>query len=565
MGGKSLKAGFSSHVAKYSSAKGAILWKVMVAPPVPGSSAPDVQDLEFDAAGNLIVAMGGINNTPSRCVKLEATKGRLVWQRQFNASNGDGLGIGQIAVDPNGNVVVSASRPVDAFYQRSLITLLTAADGVDVWSNEQYTTASLLHVGFDSAGRLDRVYRTSNISNAQLVISKSDRDTGIPFWSVQNPGAQPPSYSLVSVGSGPNGEIALLTNGGTEAWVHLLDSTGKLVWAGANRPQDLSLSVDVSYLTPLMNSKQIVVLEDGVAIACARTNFPNKQQDFAKYGTPIPGKLVVRTNTGAEWESGTSYHLGDVQLPIYSYFPVILQNSGAGDLVLSNFRIYDTRIIDAYSGYEFQIEGNGASQVLPPGGEMQLQIRFKPKSAGLCTARLELNTSDPDMTFVAIPLSGTGTTSQAIQLAGNTTIDPQQEFQDWAVQHGMAEAVSPDDTPQGDGVPLLLKFAFNLDPNRPGHQIMERDSGLTGLPLVTFEKKPGSDETWFRVEYLKRRNTKVNYQAVRSRTPQGPYQPIEFNELNVAPIDSDWERVVGWCQRSAGQPEREFVRLEVTF
>lgn len=545
-----LKAGFSSNVTKYSSAKGGVLWKAVVATPRPRMSAPDVRDMEFDASGNLIVALANSDDIPSRCIKLEAPKGRLVWQREFNASNGQDLGIDQIAVAPDGGVVVHASRAVDAFYQLGITAKLSGTDGSNVWSSEQNTTASLLHVGFDSEGHLDRVYRTSNLSNAQLVISKSDGDTGNAIWSVQNPGAQPPNYSLVSVGSGPNGEIALLTNAGTEAWVHFLSPSGQLLWAGANRPEDLLLSVDVPYQTGMMNSKQIAVLEDGVAIACRRSNTTNRQQDFAKYGTPVPGQLVVRTSTAEDWVSGTPYHLGEVRLPLYDYFPVILQNAGQGDLVLSNFRIYDTRYFDSARGYEFHVEGNGASQVLEPGGEMQLVIRFRPKEAGACTARLELDSTDPNAPSISIPLSGTGLTAQSLVQPNDANTGTAQLLQNREAVDEAGDVVSSDAVVDGDdGTPLLLKYAFH--------------PGADSLPLVTIEKSAESDEEWLRVEYLQRRNAEFTYRAVGSSEPLGPYQPIDFDEVLVTPVDSDWERVIGWRLQDSDSPEREFVRLEV--
>ncbi len=546
----SVKAGFSSAVTKYSSVKGAILWKATVAPAIPRrNSAPDVREIEFDAAGNLIVAMGSLDDVPSRCVKLEATKGRLVWQRQFNSSTGEGLGIFQIAVAPDGDVVVVAGRPVDAFSKRLLTAKLDALDGSDLRSNEQVTTASVLYLGFDPAGRLDRVDRTSQLSNAMTMVSKSDAETGAAIWTTYNPG-----YSLMSVDSGPNGEIALLTNAGAEAGVHLMSPSGKLLWSGANRPQDSSLSVLTPYNAEMMNLKQIVVAGDSVVMACSRTNYQNEQQDFAKYGTPRPGKFAAVTSTGSDWQAGSSYFLGEVPIrSSYRYFPVIIQNRGEGDLVLSGFGVYFTRRIDAFTGDEFQFVGNrGEARIIPPGGETVVTIQFQPKEAGLCTAILEMQSSDPDKLSISIPLSGRG-------------MGPRQEFEDWAVQHGMPQDISPDHAPHGDGIPLLLKFAFNLDPSRPDHQIMKRDSGLAGLPLVTFEKKPGSNEKSFRIEHVRRRYTKVTYRAVRSLAPDGPYQSINFSQLDVTPINGDWERVVGWCQIGYDKPAREFVRIEVTF
>lgn len=547
----STKAGFSSAVAKYSSAKGGVLWKVTVVPPRPRMSSPESRGIAFDAAGNLIVATGSNEGVSSRCHKLEASKGRIVWQRQFNAGNGDSLSITRIAVNPAGDVVVAAARPVDAFSERRLTARLNGLNGSDLWSHEQQTTASLLYLGFDPAGRLDRVERTSQISNALIQVSKSHAETGAAIWTTYLSG---PSFSVMSVDSGPNGEIAVLTGSGPEAGLQLVSPAGKLRWAGSNLPQDLSLRVLFPYNAELMNQRQVVALGDSVVMACARSGDQGKQHEFAKYGTPRPGKFAAVTSTGSDWQAGSSFFLGEVPMGTsYRTFPVIIQNRGEGDLVLSGFGVYFTRRIDAFTGDEFQFEGNrGVPRIIPPGGETVLTIRFQPKEAGPCTARLEMQSSDPGMPSISIPLEGRG-------------MGPRQEFEDWAVQHGMPATVSPDAAPQGDGVPLLLKFAFNLDPGRSDHRILKRDSGVAGLPLVTFEQRPGADAKSFRIEYLRRVNTKVTYRAARAPAPEGPYQPVDFDQLDVTPVNGAWERVVGWGRNPYGKPARGFVRIEIAF
>jgi hypothetical protein len=551
MEGSSLKAGFSSAVAKYAAAKGGVLWKVTVAPARPGTSAPDSSGIAFDAAGNLIVATAGIDDVSSRCLKLEAAKGRIVWQRQFNAVNGDSLGIIRIAVDPAGDVVVAAARPVDAFSERRVMARLSGQDGSDVWKQEQQTTASLLYLGFDPAGRLDRVERTSRISNALLQVSKSHAGSGAALWTTYLSG---PSFSVMSIDSGPDGGIAVLTGDGAKAGVQLVSPSGKLRWAGNNVPQDSSLWVIIPYDAELMNQRQVVALGDSVVMACARSGGQGKQHDFAKYGTPRPGRFAAVTSTGSDWQAGSSYFLGEVPIrSSYRTFPVIIQNRGEGDLVLSGFGVYFTRRIDAFTGDEFQFVGNrGEPRIIPPGGETVVTIRFQPKEAGLCTARLEMQSSDPEMASISIPLEGRG-------------MGPRQEFEDWAVQHGMPANVSPDEAPHGDGVPLLLKFAFNLDPGRSDRRILTRDSGVAGLPLVTYEKKPGADGRSFRIEYLRRVNSKVTYRAVRAPAPGGPYQPVDFDQFDVTPVNGAWERVVGWGRNRYDKPAREFVRVEIAF
>lgn len=131
-------------------------------------------------------------------------------------------------------------------------------------------------------------------------------------------------------------------------------------------------------------------------------------------------------------------------------------------------------------------------------------------------------------------------------------------FARWAATQGLAgEAAHPEAKPHGDGVPNLLKYAFNLD--TASSSTME-SGGLSGLPLFTVA---GDEETRvFRLEYLRRLDRGLIYKPVFSDRLDG-FQPMIGTET-VIPVNAEWERVV--VEQALGpDPARQlFGRVEVS-
>lgn len=97
--------------------------------------------------------------------------------------------------------------------------------------------------------------------------------------------------------------------------------------------------------------------------------------------------------------------------------------------------------------------------------------------------------------------------------------------------------------PDGDGVPNLLEYAFNLDPRATGPNTLTPGTGTRGLPSVTVIRQPNASPI-IRVEYLRRKGTGIRYTPQCSGDlRQNSWSTIGGTE-NVTSIDANWERVI---------------------
>ncbi len=113
-------------------------------------------------------------------------------------------------------------------------------------------------------------------------------------------------------------------------------------------------------------------------------------------------------------------------------------------------------------------------------------------------------------------------------------------FNSWVSQTGLSEVGSaPEAIPFSDGVPNLLKYAFNMDGERADRTVMAKETGTAGLPHVSVERT--GFETMFRVEYLRRKGGELGY------VPKISTDLVNFVPMTeiptVAEIDANWERV----------------------
>jgi hypothetical protein len=123
--------------------------------------------------------------------------------------------------------------------------------------------------------------------------------------------------------------------------------------------------------------------------------------------------------------------------------------------------------------------------------------------------------------------------------------------------------------PRGDGIPNLLKYAFNLDPavaTTGAGRFLTEGTGAAGLPCMRIEQAGGLR---LRIEFVRRRNAAdllyepqfcTSLTAVEG-TPNGWAVPTATE--TVTAIDADWERVVVEDQPPPGAASR-FSRVRVT-
>lgn len=110
----------------------------------------------------------------------------------------------------------------------------------------------------------------------------------------------------------------------------------------------------------------------------------------------------------------------------------------------------------------------------------------------------------------------------------------------WAAGQGIAaESAGADAEPFGDGVPNLLKYAFNLDGSKPDCRVMAA-GGNAGLPLFSLTGETGAQV--LRLEYLRRIDSGLIYRPLVSITPRDG--ELMGGSETVTPVDASWERVV---------------------
>ena len=119
-------------------------------------------------------------------------------------------------------------------------------------------------------------------------------------------------------------------------------------------------------------------------------------------------------------------------------------------------------------------------------------------------------------------------------------------------------------TPFGDGVPNLLKYAFNLNPLGPDITPMT-STGTKGLPLVTIDAYGRLSITFVR----RQANTApgITYSAEFANALGGEKSEFAVNPLAIASIpvaiDATWERVTITDSVSMSAQSQRFVRLRV--
>lgn len=184
------------------------------------------------------------------------------------------------------------------------------------------------------------------------------------------------------------------------------------------------------------------------------------------------------------------------------------------------------------------------SASLVAAGEATFTVRFSPGALGSRGAVLHIASNDADENPFDIVLSGSGISA----VAG---------FDSWVPVALSDRAAAA--TPHHDGVPNLMKYAFNMDATRPDNRVMTRGTGTAGLPVVA-PAQAGS--TWvFRFEFLRRIGSGLVYTPQRSGTlVPGSWTPLTATPT-VVPVSAQWERVI------YEEPMTEavsFGRVEVT-
>lgn len=140
-------------------------------------------------------------------------------------------------------------------------------------------------------------------------------------------------------------------------------------------------------------------------------------------------------------------------------------------------------------------------------------------------------------------------------------------FADWASFHGLSGAVaSPEASAAGDGIPNLMKYAFNLDPAialQGRSRFLSPGAGNAGLPDIRLADAGGPQR--LRVEFVRRRRAAhLRYEV---RFSDDASDAAAWRDPGAEPvvttIDDQWERVVVDDTVTSATRPRRFARVGV--
>lgn len=119
---------------------------------------------------------------------------------------------------------------------------------------------------------------------------------------------------------------------------------------------------------------------------------------------------------------------------------------------------------------------------------------------------------------------------------------PDTRLMAWAQAAGLSGPNAlPNAIPWGDGVPNLVKYAFNMNGGGPDTHCLVPGTGTSGLPFVWFDDS--GPVTVFRFEYIRRKNSGLVYTPKQSTTLGSRSWVPMTGTPTVTDMNPEWERV----------------------
>jgi hypothetical protein len=135
----------------------------------------------------------------------------------------------------------------------------------------------------------------------------------------------------------------------------------------------------------------------------------------------------------------------------------------------------------------------------------------------------------------------------------------------WAASNNLPPAPSETADFEGDGVPDLMEFAFNLDPKTPdAHRILS-PQGASGLPAHSLVGEGASRR--LRLEFLRRTGSgpgSVSAVAEFVSDPTLPWTPVT-SPVSIVPAGTGWERVTVDDPETTGTAAQRLARVRLTY
>ncbi|MCW1923355.1 hypothetical protein OKA05_12390 [Luteolibacter arcticus] len=198
----------------------------------------------------------------------------------------------------------------------------------------------------------------------------------------------------------------------------------------------------------------------------------------------------------------------------------------------------------------FSINAANLPEQLAGGQEATLVVTFSAPSTGSYQAMLNVPSNDADESPFNIPFSASTMTSAEL-------------YATWAAAEGLTGLDAPATAvPFHDGVPNLLKYAFNLDGDHADVRALTPGTGTAGLPV--FRLVGSGEQAVLHAEYLRRVGSGLTCTPKVSTTLEpGSFVPMT-GTVTVAPLSLAWERVIVEEPCNPATTPRIFGVVEVT-
>lgn len=255
-------------------------------------------------------------------------------------------------------------------------------------------------------------------------------------------------------------------------------------------------------------------------ISNSGANFDNWAIEDVQISGVVTGpEIVVEQPVGVSLTDGVStVSFGSVAGLVSRTFTI--SNTGEADLTGLGITI------DGANAANFTITTNPTAPVGPT-ASTTFTVQFSPAGLGSRSAVLHIGSNDLDENPFDIDLIGQGVTAGQV-------------FESWfppeVTDHG------PLSTPFSDGVPSLLKYAFNMAAGGADVRVLAGGTGTGGLPLIN--REPSGPANVFRFEYLRRPGSGLVYTAQKSNS-LAPNSWIPLTDTpDVMVMPNGWERVI---------------------
>lgn len=264
-----------------------------------------------------------------------------------------------------------------------------------------------------------------------------------------------------------------------------------------------------------------------------------------------PGQIAAERADSTPLASGTTIDFGEAGPNPAVEIQITLKNEGLG---VGRLAIMSAEISGVDSS-SFRLDTPPA-RLIEAGGSSTLAINFNAYHSRAYNATLTLTTNDPFQPTFTLNLTGRGLSE--VRFGYNAFVGA-------AGLNG--ENAGFDATPQNDGVPNLLKYAFGMFIHAQDLRSLEPWNGsgwvdTDGLPTYSIVEKDG--QTWFQVEYGRTRLQGITYTAKWSDSlAPGSFVPMNGIKT-VVPGFSDRDRVIERVAIDPATKPRVFGVVEVT-